>query len=168
MIRDQPTARRERRRIVEETPRVDVRLLRRQGLLSVRQPSIRVEGVDVGLMWVPWGFTEGGERPWFECPLCQHRVLLLYQAPPLGCRECLDLAYAAQNLSPARRAELRSLRARRKLGCAETWGGPIRKPLRRHWGSFLRDAEKIAEVEGTSLKEALVLDAQGSPVRLIL
>ena len=147
---------------------MDVRLLRRQGLLSVPQPSIRVEGVNVGLMWVPWGFTEGGERPWFECPRCQRRVLLLYQAPPLGCRECLDLAYAAQNLSPARRAELRSLRARRKLGCAETWGGPIQKPLRRHWGSFLRDVERIAVAEGTSLKEALVLDADGSPVRLIL
>jgi hypothetical protein len=44
----------------------------------------------------------GGYRPWFYCPSCGRRVLVLYWLPEAwhpGCRRCLRLTYRSQRVS---------------------------------------------------------------------
>ncbi|MDP2664197.1 MAG: hypothetical protein Q8P08_02050 [bacterium] len=40
----------------------------------------------------------GGSRYWFFCPLCNHRVAVLYlENNHFGCRHCYNLTYASRN-----------------------------------------------------------------------
>ncbi len=40
----------------------------------------------------------GGSRPWFQCPVCQHRTALLYmRAGRFACRKCQKVSYSTQS-----------------------------------------------------------------------
>ncbi|PLS86916.1 MAG: hypothetical protein CYG60_04715 [Actinobacteria bacterium] len=85
----------------DELPALDVRYLRRIGVIS--DPSQeRVGGGPNRLPWIPLSWTRcnfGGQRPWFSCPGsgCGRRVAILYGPTlPLLCRVCRGLAYASQ------------------------------------------------------------------------
>ncbi len=105
------------RRTTDELPALDVRELKRTGLVHREQECI--ENV-ARLAWTPCGL--GGERPWFVCPSeeCGRRAAILYlEDGVLLCRLCLDLTYPSQRegklggqLSRARR---RAEKARARL-----------------------------------------------------
>ena len=89
----------------DELPALDVRVLKRRGLISPQSPGLilrddQVAGGEVRLplVWTPCIFA--GERPWFVCPGegCGRRAAILYLdgSGHLLCRLCLDLAYPSQ------------------------------------------------------------------------
>ena len=109
------------RPVLEEYPRLDVRVLNEAGLL---QGPHRVEwsdgstsrlygsndGIDIvhwpayadflmrtyaDLTWTPCNF--GGRRAWFLCPDCSRRVAILHAFPGFSCRTCHRLSYASSN-----------------------------------------------------------------------
>lgn len=58
---------------------------------------IEALGQQIQLTSTPTRFE--GQRLWFICPLCEHRVGNLYQHPIkqiVGCRNCLQLKYRNQ------------------------------------------------------------------------
>ncbi len=63
------------RKTTDELPALEVRKLKRAGVIAPEQEL--VEGV-AHLEWTPCNF--GGERPWFVCPGkgCAKRVAILY------------------------------------------------------------------------------------------
>ncbi len=89
------------RSTTDELPALDVRHLRRIGVIS--DPSQeRVGGGPSRLPWIPLSWTRchlGGRRPWFLCPGsgCGRRVAILYGPTlPLLCRACRGLTYASK------------------------------------------------------------------------
>jgi hypothetical protein len=107
--------------------------------------------VTVPLTWTPCNY--GGERPWFRCPACDRRVLVIY-APPGGrtfrCRHCHDLAYVSQQSSPHDRLLLRIRNIQRRLGGdpahLSPWQAPpIPKGMR--WRTYRRLVEEMSRCE---------------------
>ncbi len=97
-----PTARRRRRPpTTDQLPALDVRSLRRSGVISDPAQE-RVGGGPKHLPWIPLSWTRcafGGLRPWFLCPGagCGRRVAILYGPTlPLLCRACRGLTYASK------------------------------------------------------------------------
>lgn len=91
----------------DQLPALDVRDLKRRGLISPHAPGLIVTGdqfsggeVRLPLVWTPCPFA--GERPWFVCPGegCGHRrAAILYldaESGRLLCRKCLGLLYPSQ------------------------------------------------------------------------
>ncbi len=100
------------RKTTDELPALDVRKLKRVGLIAPGQE--RLQGV-ASLEWTPCNL--GGERPWFVCPHegCSRRVAILYgQGQPL-CRRCRELAYESQREDKIGRAKRRAEKARSRL-----------------------------------------------------
>ena len=102
-----------------QLPAVDVRALKRQGLITQEHAGLIVQGdqyaageVRLRLVWTPCLFA--GERPWFVCPgeRCdQRRAAILYLEERSGrllCRICLSLSY------PSQRARRRRARKKKK------------------------------------------------------
>ncbi len=93
---------RSRKRTTEELPAIDVRSLKRAGVITDPEQE-RVGGGPRNLPWIHLEWTPcafGGSRPWFLCPGegCGRRVAILYGPTfPLLCRLCRDLAYASQS-----------------------------------------------------------------------
>jgi hypothetical protein len=108
-----------RRTATEELPFLDVRTLKRDGLIL--QGHECLEGI-APLTWTRCNF--GGWRPWFVCPGCGGRVAILYwhekeemsDGELLLCRSCLDLGYQSQREGPIVRAKRRADKALRRLG----------------------------------------------------
>ncbi len=102
------------RKTTNELPTLDVRELKRAGLIDPGQKL--VEGV-ANLLWTPCNF--GGSRPWFVCPGegCARRVAILYGPGPgqLLCRYCRDLTYQSQRTWELGRAERRTEKAAARL-----------------------------------------------------
>ncbi len=106
------------RRTTDGLPALDVRELKRSGLVDQGQDSVK--GV-ARLAWTSCGL--GGRRPWFVCPGegCGRRVAILYlEGGSFLCRHCRNLAYPSQRegklggrLGKARR---RAEKARARLG----------------------------------------------------
>jgi hypothetical protein len=98
----------------DEFPALDVRQLKRAGLIDPEQEL--VEGI-AGLAWTPCNF--GGSRPWFACPGegCSRRVAILYGPEPgqMLCRHCRDLTYESQREDQIRRAKRRVEKAKARL-----------------------------------------------------
>ncbi len=102
------------RKTTDEFPTLDVRKLRREGLVDPGQEQLA--GV-ARLEWTPCNF--GGERPWFVCPGegCSRRVAILYGSGPGRplCRCCRDLAYESQREDRIGRAKRRAEKDRSRL-----------------------------------------------------
>ena len=107
------------RKTTDELPSLDVRELKRAGLIDPGQEM--VEGV-AHLSWTPCNF--GGSRPWFVCPGegCARRVAILYGSGlgQLLCRHCRDLAYESQRMTELVRAKRRAEKAHSRLPLSGT------------------------------------------------
>ncbi len=116
-------SRRRIRQTTDQLPALDVRSLKREGLIVPGQEHVNVlvrfrrrrkehddDDVEVvrpgpehvelvarlRLTWTACNYGGAG-RPWFVCPGCERRAAILYgTAPPLLCRSCLGLVYASQ------------------------------------------------------------------------
>lgn len=134
------------RKTTDEFPVLDVRQLKRAGLIEPGQEL--VEGV-AHLAWTPCNF--GGSRPWFVCPGegCGRRVAILYGPEPgqLLCRHCRDLTYESQRTWYLGRAEWRTEMARSRLAPD---GG---RPKGMHHTTYVRLAR--AYLEALREQEAL-------------
>jgi len=110
----------------------------------------------VSITWTPCHL--GGERPWFLCPCCGHRVARLYGSTMFACRHCLRLNYRSQQANKRDRATDRSFDLRRALGCDEGFlirpAEFIRKPKGMHWRTFERKVEEIKHVDARALASA--------------
>jgi hypothetical protein len=100
----------------EELPYLDVRVLKREGLIDYGQEQL--EGI-ASLAWTSCNF--GGSRPWFVCPGCDRRAAILYEeeeemSGAVLCRHCLELGYQSQREGPIARAKRRVEKARARLG----------------------------------------------------
>jgi len=100
------------RQTTDQLPSLDVRSLKRKGLIAAGQEHANVlayfrrrkqgpgpELVEIlarlRLTWTPCNY--GSDRPWFVCPGCDRRAAILYgTANPLLCRTCRGLAYPSQ------------------------------------------------------------------------
>lgn len=105
--------------MLESYPRLDIRWLKREGLLSRpntvswsdgSETQIERSGIVVTLRHRPAGteFTTtsqatltatpcffGGRRLWWLCPSCKRRVAILVAFPDFRCRNCHPLGYAS-------------------------------------------------------------------------
>jgi hypothetical protein len=97
------------RKTTDELPALDIRKLKRAGVIAPEQEL--VEGV-AHLEWTPCNF--GGERPWFVCPGkgCAKRVAILYGNEQPLCRRCRDLTYESQREDAIARAKRRAEKSR--------------------------------------------------------
>ncbi len=109
--------RRRGRQTTDQVPAVDIRSMKRAGLIAPGQKRIgggpnNLPGID--LEWTSCNY--GGSRPWFICPGegCGRRVAILYgpTLPPL-CRQCRGLCYASQRPEQADGREARAGSSRR-------------------------------------------------------
>lgn len=119
------------RKTTDELPALDVRELKRDGLIDQGQEL--VEGV-AHLAWTSCNF--GGSRPWFVCPGegCARHVAILYgpESGQLLCRHCCDLVYASQREDQIDRAKRRAEKARWRLPPSGT------RPKGMHHTTFLK------------------------------
>lgn len=133
------------RRTTDELPALDIRELKRAGLVLAGQE--RIEDL-VRLAWTPCGL--GGERPWFVCPgeECGRRAAILYlEDGALLCRICLDLTYRSQRegkldgrLGKARR---RAEKTRARLAAPDE--DLVAKPKGMHHKTFVRLGREYLE-----------------------
>ena len=82
----------------------------------------------------------GGNRKWFECPVCQRRCELLYlRAYRFACRKCQRVAYTSQSGGPMDRLMQRShkLQARIDEG----------RPKGMRWRTYERIWDRVHEIE---------------------
>ncbi|MDP9484967.1 MAG: hypothetical protein M3Q49_04085 [Actinomycetota bacterium] len=113
------------RRTTDDLLALDVRTLKREGVIAQGQEELAVAGgaLRLGLEWTPSGFAgKRHPRPWFVCPVpeggCGRRAAILYleESRFLLCRICLKLAYPSQREDDVLRAKRRAEKARSKLG----------------------------------------------------
>lgn len=70
----------------------------------------------------------GGARPWFRCPVCQHRAGVLYlRGRRFACRHCNRVAYVSQSCDALDRMWRKEAKIEARLG--ENWRRP--KGMRR-------------------------------------
>jgi hypothetical protein len=161
-----PASRRRTRPLANETPSIDIRELKRDGLVVFPHSEVRTGSGNTTIEWSSWGF--GGRRPWLLCPICSKRKLVLWvNSDHLECKLCLRVAYPSQSEDAAARAVRRSVRLRRRLGCEAHWGAPVQKPRTARWETFLLLSSKIAEAEGVCVRDLELLDHRGRPVRYL-
>ncbi len=84
--------------LAENCNKLEVNKLLREASKRVKieliQSSISANGASLNLLSSQTG--KGGERLWFECPLCLRRCGVLYENPinqMLACRKCLKIKY---------------------------------------------------------------------------
>ena len=147
----------------EQTPRIDIRIWHKRGLLwdgsnntwswsrgeesagsirfAVNADTIRltyaVHGQDASqIIWTtktPCRY--GGTRTWFQCPCCRGRALVLFmRAGRFACRQCQKVSYSSQSGSVHTRYH--QLHALIEAG----------KPKRMRWATFERLEDRFARV----------------------
>ena len=86
----------------------------------------------------------GGTRPWFCCPRCDSRRLLLYADSDglFGCRRCLKLVFSSQDEGKMHRLLRRQERLHSKLGSPYRMG----RLKGMHWATFRRICEDLNSV----------------------
>lgn len=67
----------------------------------------------------------GGQRVWWQCPICGRRVAVLYAGQRYARRKCHDLTYKSTRTVPGSAFYARANKVRMKLG----WGGGIASPM---------------------------------------
>src|ERR1700730_8364230 len=96
------TPRATRRGLVEQTPTIDIRRLKRDGRVGPDDAVVTLRTVANGQSYrIRLTHLErpifGGVRTHFLCPACNRRCDLLYLRPNLACRVCHRLAYVSEN-----------------------------------------------------------------------
>ena len=144
--------RRSQRNLIEQTPYVDVRELKRGGKIAPDSAFVllcmggRSETVRLAHLVRP---VFGGIRTYFCCPRCDSRCDLLYVKSSLACRRCHDLAFASENETPADRALRKLIKRRKRLG--QTKGGVAAsfpcKPKWWRWPRYLRIRQQALQQE---------------------
>jgi len=147
-----------RRAVIEAQQRVDVRELRRRGLLTAGQAGAWVEAALAEYSWdgnpyqvalpltrIPCRF--GGWRYYFKCQRCARRVeiLVLAGGRTWGCRRCLRLRYISQGLAIGDRCERRADKLRDRVAIDDGANLHKRKWLR--WRTFNRTCERADELQ---------------------
>lgn len=98
------------KRTVDQFQEISVRKLRP----SAGQLITYWYGENVEIVWTPCRF--GGEQPWYLCPGCGRRTVVLYRGRHIACRHCLNLAYPSQRIGAGDRALERAEKIRKRLG----------------------------------------------------
>lgn len=151
----------------EQTPKVDIRIWRKRGLLWVggtnswswsrggeSAGSLRftVNADNIRLYYsvneqdasqTIWTTTTpcpyGGSRTWFECPCCRGRCEVLYQrAGRFACRLCQKVSYSSQSGSAHDRANARSHQLHALIEAG--------KPKWQRWATFERLEDRFERV----------------------
>ncbi len=157
--------------VAEDAEALDVRQLRRDGLLlpgrafGVAWPGRRtryfrvtgsldtllaIDGLPMALPLAWTACTFGGRRPWFRCPApgCGRRVAVLYDGNGFFCRFCRRLTFQTRRLDPLDRALRRTRNLRVRLGGAPTVTGPLPpRPKGTHEWTYTRLAVAIISAE---------------------
>ena len=96
----------------------------------------------IQLEWTPCHY--GGHRPWFRCPSCSRRVMVLaLQRRLFRCRKCHDIPYGSQTEMRIDRLIRKARKIRGSVGASEDLKEPIwRKPKGMHQKTFERLARK--------------------------
>ena len=116
-----PRARRTRA-LVEATRSVDVRALKRGGIISGLTGAINVDGDWLTIVGIETHL--GGRRPAFLCARCEQRAYILYQrGARYACRKCFDLGYETEYLTKYDRLLRKAFKIRGQLGQVE--GGVV-------------------------------------------
>ncbi len=115
-----------KRQLVERTERLDIRDLRRRGIVKTGMTRLRIRlstGDDpvIHIEWRPMPF--GGARPFFLCFDCLERREVLYVTPHIACSHCQDLAYRSENLSRFQRKQQHLWKLRAMIGA--DYSGPL-------------------------------------------
>lgn len=88
----------------------------------------------------------GRERWFFICPHCGRTVVTIYVDREVGCRQCLNLAYRTETVSPIDRARLKLEKAQRQIeaGCRKGMRKTTYQRLLRQYDLlFLKEARKL-------------------------
>ena len=95
------------------------------------------------------GCGYGGNRKWFECPVCHRRCELLYlRAYRFACRKCQRVAYTSQSGGPLDRLMHKSHKFQARIE-----GG---RPSGMRWRTYERIWKQVNEIkEGADLHFAL-------------
>jgi hypothetical protein len=87
----------------------------------------------------------GGERPWFVCYKCGHRVGKLYISTiDIGCRHCCDLQFRSQVQTRKARLQTKAEKIRNRLWFENN------KPIRPHYmhrATFQRHLRTLSKIE---------------------
>ena len=155
----------QRKTTTDEVLRLDIRVMKRQGMLDddgfshtlrwhcegelLASTGYRLEdshlildqeGVEqlISVECTPCHF--GGQRHWFHCPRCDRRAELLYRVEGLFlCRCCHNLTYESQNEDRTKRMVRAARKIRRRLGVSSDLSVPIEvKPKGMRRGTFTK------------------------------
>lgn len=89
--------------------------------------------------------TLGGARPWFLCPLCDRRCVLLYlTSSETCCRICANLTYTTSQSSEWGRRVEKARRIGERLGVTDNGFARV-KPKGMHWSTFERLTRQYQE-----------------------
>ena len=133
------------RNLVERTPCIDIRALKRNGQIATGETSVMLCLVSDGqTARIRLANLErpvlGGVRTYFCCPSCDRRCDLLYTHPHIACRRCHAIGYASENETWRDRALRRVNKVRARLG--QENGGMYApfpsKPKWWRWPRYLR------------------------------
>ena len=110
--------------------------------------SVQVED-QIQVEWTPCNY--GGHRPWFSCPSCKRRVMVLARQGRLfRCRKCHQIPYGSQTEMRVDRLIRKARKIRALLGASHDLQEPIwRKPKGMHQKKFdqLSQGNRIISAE---------------------
>ncbi len=150
----------------DEMAALDARVFARNGSLGrsehvfrYRDPSGQIEqAIDVA--WTPCNF--GGQRPWFRCPDCGRRALILYAGSHYACRQCHGLYYECQRSRGRWSALTKLQRLRIRLGGSASLSEPFpKRPKGMHHATYeqlKRQAEQLETDHVAVMREQMAWD----------
>ena len=109
----------------------------------------------VRLSWEACRF--GGRRPFFHCPECDQRVLVLYGRERFLCRACHGLSYPSQRERAPDRAIRRANRIRARLGAQPGCLTELVRPKGMHRRTYERLTRGVIEADGSLFDHILRL-----------
>jgi hypothetical protein len=137
---------------VEGVLSIDIRQLRRSGMIDRRATAVRIRSggaaeTTVRLTRRTHGQLNGGTRLYFVCPGCQRNCeQLCATLRRIECRICAQLWYAGQNFSASQRTTNRICKLRKALGGSGDMAvGPM--PAKPKWMKRSKYRRKVAQIE---------------------
>jgi hypothetical protein len=109
----------------------------------------------VTIEWQPCRF--GGVRPFWLCPVCSRRIVILHGVRRFACRTCNRLSYASQRERRPDRAQRRANKIRVRLGGQAGLGEIPPKPPRMHARTYDRLVERVIAADAETLDATMAL-----------